>query len=188
MATTSKVTKKTAGAAAPAEDTKGKNAEAAPAEPEKQEKPVVKKVDLNEIVTVRNGFQGRLIYISKKTGEEFVWENFGDEQDMEIGELRNARSSAKAFFENNWFMLDEQWIVDYLGVSRFYRHALKIEDFDPLFKKTPEEVSSTIAEMTDGQKRSLAFRARQLIADGEIDSNKVISALEGSLGIELVER
>ena len=33
----------------------------------------------------------------------------------------------------------------------------------------------------------MAYRAKQLIADGTIDSNKAIASLEKSLGIELVE-
>ena len=53
---------------------------------------IPKEVDPHQIVTVRNGFQGRLVYKSPKTGERFVWEAFGAEQDMEIGELRNAKS------------------------------------------------------------------------------------------------
>ena len=47
-------------------------------------------------VTVRNGFQGRLVYKSKRTGERFVWDSFGAEQDMEMSELRNARELNKS--------------------------------------------------------------------------------------------
>lgn len=151
-------------------------------------KPVVKDIDPHDLVTVRNGFPGKLVYISKKTGERFVWEELGDEQDIEIGELRNAKSSAKAFFENNWFMFEDQWIVDYLGLNKYYRYALKIEDFDDVFAKDPEEIEKIIEGMTPGQRKSMAYRARALIADGEIDSNKVISTLEKCLNTQLVER
>ena len=153
-----------------------------------QKKPVARTVDPHDLVTVRNGFQGKLVYVSKKTGERFVWEQFGEEQDMEIGELRNARSSSKAFFENNWFMFDEQWIVDYLGMNKYYKYALKIEDFDEVFKKDPAEIEEIVASMTDGQKKSMAYRARALIATGDIDSNKVITALEKCLDTQLIER
>lgn len=153
-----------------------------------KEKMVVKDIDPDQIVTVKNGFQGVLVYQSKRTGELFVWESFGEEQDMELSELKNAKGQAKNFFINNWFMFDEQWIVDYLGMSKFYKHAVKIEDFDKIFKKTPSEIEKIIATMSDGQKKSAAYRARQLISDGEIDSNKVISALEACLNTELIER
>lgn len=156
---------------------------------EKTVKPIVPKdIDPEQYVTVRNGFQGRLVYVSKHTGERFVWDQFGAEQEMELRELKNAKNSYKKFFENNWFMFDEDWIVDYLGVQRFYRNAVRIEDFDEIFQKDAKTISEIISDMSDGQKKSVAYRARVLIEDGAIDSNKAITALEESLGVELVER
>ena len=156
---------------------------------EKTVKPIVPKdIDPEQYVTVSNGFQGRLVYVSKHTGERFVWDQFGAEQEMELRELKNAKNSYKKFFENNWFMFDEDWIVDYLGVQRFYRNAVRIEDFDEIFQKDAKTISEIISDMSDGQKKSVAYRARVLIADGAIDSNKAITALEESLGVELVER
>lgn len=149
---------------------------------------VAKDIDVHQYVTVRNGFQGKLVYVSQKTGEHFVWDGFGTEQEMELLELRNAKNSAKKFFQNNWFMFDEDWIVDYLGVKQFYRHAVKIEDFDKIFEMSPAEIKNTVTALSDGQKKSVAYRAKMLIAEGEIDSNKAINALEEALGVELIER
>lgn len=174
--------KKTARRAAKA----AKETAAVPAE---ERAPLIsKEVNLRQIVTVRNGFQGRLVYQSRHSGETFVWDEFGAEQDMELGELRNAKSSSKNFFINNWFMFDEPWIVAYLGLEQYYRHAVRIEDFDRLFSLPAEEMAETIAALSDGQKRSVAYRAHVLIAEGAIDSNRTIAALERCLGVELVDR
>lgn len=147
-----------------------------------------KQFDLNQIVTVRNGFQGMLVYRSPKTGERYRWDNFGDEQDMEISELRAARSSSKGYFENNWFLFDDPEVIDYLGVRQYYKNALSIDNFDSVFELEPEQIKSRVASLSAGQKKSVAYRAKQLIADGRIDSNKKIHALEESLGVELIER
>lgn len=156
---------------------------------ESDKKPFIPKdIDPNQYVTVRNGFQGRLIYKSKRTGERFVWDAFGSEQDMELSELRNARNSNKKYFINNWFMFDEPWVVDYLGMGRYYRFAISIQDFDNLFTKPASEIEEMISHLSNGQKQSVAYRAKQLISDGRIDSNKLIATLEGCLGIELIER
>ena len=147
-----------------------------------------KSFDPDQIITVRNGFQGRLVYKSKKTGEKYVWDDFGDEQDMEFSELKGARSSNKGYFINNWFMFDDPEVIDQLGMTQYYRFALAIDDFDALFEKTPSEISDVISKLSDGQKKSVAYRAKQLISTGEIDSNKVINTLEKHLGVELIER
>ena len=145
-------------------------------------------IDLHQYVTVRNGFQGRLVYKSKRTGETFVWEQFGDEQEMELGELKNAKNANKKYFLNNWFMFDDPWIVDYLGLWKYYKFAVSINEFDSIFSMSPKEVEQVISKLSDGQKKSVAYRARQMIEDGEIDSNRVIAALEKGLGVELVMR
>lgn len=142
----------------------------------------------NSIITVKNGFQGRLIYISKRTQERFIWDNFCDEQDMELQELKNAKNSSKAYFENNWFLIDDPEIIEYLGVSRYYKNALSAETFDELFDKPADEVRDIVNKLSAGQKKSVAFRAKQKIAAGEIDSIKVITALEDALSTELIDR
>lgn len=145
-------------------------------------------IDPNMYVPVRNGFNGKLIYKSNKSGERYVWDKFGDELDMELRELRNAKTSYKVFFENNWFMIDDPEVIAYLGVERYYKNALSYDEFDSLFGLKPEEIEEKIALLSKGQKASIAYRAKQLIKEGGIDSIKVINTLEKSLGIELIER
>ena len=153
-----------------------------------EEKIVAKEIDLSQYVPVKNGFHGVLIYKSPRTGEIFTWEKFGDEQEMELRELKNARSSAKGFFINNWFMFDDNWVIEYLGLGQYYKNAVSIEKFDEIFTKSPAEIKKAVKEMSEGQKRSLEYRAVELIATGDIDSRKTISALESALGVELIEK
>jgi hypothetical protein len=173
----------------PAEDTSAAAERPAAEVSETTKKPVVpKEIDPNQIITVRNGFQGRLVYKSKRTGERWSWESFGAEQDMELSELKNARNSNKKYFINNWFMFDEDWVIDYLGMRQYYKNSLNIQDFDQLFKKPVGEIEDIISKLSEGQRKSVAYRAKQLIAEEEIDSNRVINTLEKCLGVELVER
>lgn len=158
---------------------------------EEVKKPIVAKdIDLSQLIVVRNGYQGRLVYKSPRSHEKFVWPEFGSEQMIELLELRNAKNTYKKYFINNWFMFDDEyaWVIDYLGLSQYYKHALSVDSFDDVFEKSPAEIEKTVAKLSDGQKKSLSYRARQLIADEEIDSNKAIAALERSLGVELIER
>lgn len=162
------------------------------AEPVTVEAPVAYRVkevlSPNMFVTVKNGFNGKLVYKSRKTGESFIWDQFGDEQDIELQELKNAKSASRLFFENNWFMFDDPEVISYLGVERYYKNALSLDKFDDIFAMNPEALKEKIAQLSSGQRNSVAYRARQLINEGEIDSRKVIAALEESLDIELVEK
>lgn len=156
-------------------------------EAKKKSYKVKKNLDPGMYVTVKNGFNGTLVYKSKKTGERFVWEAFGDEQEIELTELKAAKNSYKSFFVNNWFLFDDPEVIEWLGMNQYYKYALNSASFDKLFEKSPEEIEKTVDALSNGQKKSVAFRAKQLIAEGTIDSIKVIAALEKSLSAELIE-
>lgn len=149
---------------------------------------IKKNIDPHTVISVKNGFQGKLVYVSKKTGEKFVWESFGDEQDMEVSELKSAKNSSKNYFINNWFLIDDPEIIDYLGVNQYYKNALSFDEFDDLFSKNISEINKIIPKLSKGQKKSVIYRAKQLIENGEIDSLNTIRALETNLEIELIEK
>lgn len=168
--------------------TESKKAEAAVSEavPEKKVRP--KKVNLPEYVVVKNGFHGTLVYVSRRTGEVYTWDGYGTEQELELRDLRDAKNSSRDFYINNWFMFDDEWVLDYLGVRQYYNGVIRIEDFDAIFDKEPDELKKFIGGMSQGQKMSVLYRASEMIASGEIDSRRKIAALEEALGVELIER
>lgn len=141
----------------------------------------------DEYVTVRNGFDGKLVYKSSKTGEKFVFDRFGDEHDMEIQELKKARNDAKKFFANNWFLIDDPDVIEYLGVGEYYKHAFAYDEFEQLAEMSAEEITERMEKVSEGQKVTIAHQARKMIADGKIDSMKAITALEKGLGVQLIE-
>lgn len=153
-------------------------------------KPVAKEIDPSQYITVLNGYQGKLVYRSSRTGEKFKWSEFGAEQEMELRELRNAKNTYKKYFEKNWFMFSDEfaWVIDYLGVSNYYKNAISIAEFDNIFEKSPDELTEIINGLSDGQKKAVAFRAKTLIADEKIDSINLIRTLETVLGVELTEK
>lgn len=157
---------------------------------QEQKKIVPKEVDLSQFIPVQNGFHGTLVYKSSRTGEVFRWDAFGEEQYIELLELRNAKNSAKNFYTNNWFMFGEEyrWVIDYLGLGQYYRYSVDVDGMEELFSKTPDEIREIIGKMSDGQKRSLSYMAISKIGEGEIDSLKTIAALEDALGIDLIEK
>jgi hypothetical protein len=148
-----------------------------------------RQIPLNTLVEVKNGFNGKLVFVSKKTvGYKVVFDNFGDTDYIELDELVSASNSQRSFFQKNWFIIDDYEILEFLNVSRFYENALDIDEFDEIFTKTDVEIAEIISKLSDGQKNTLIYRSRQLIDEGGIDSRKIIETLEKSLNVELIER
>lgn len=165
---------------------------------EKKETPVVDKietikpneVDMHQYIPVKNGFHGMLDYFVKRTGEIIHWDEFGEERYVELIDIQSAKGNARKFFENSWFVFDDeyQWVIDFIGVRNFYDDSLSQEEFDELITRSADEVEARVSKLPDGQKKTYALYAREKIADGTIDSRRVISALERAFKVDLTEK
>lgn len=146
-----------------------------------------KKLDPEMYVVVRNGYPGLLVYKSSKTGELFRFEGFGDEHEIELQELKKAKNESKDFFINNWFLIDDPEVIEYLGVGQYYKDAFSYDEFEALADMTVDEVAEKMRHISEGQKLAVTRYAKQLIRDGRIDSMKVINTLEDGLGVKLTK-
>lgn len=144
-------------------------------------------LELHTRIPVRNASPGGLVYKDSHTGLMYKWGEPGDIEFMELGELRTARNTQPKFFEKNWWEIDEVRVLEWLNATKFYKNSLMTKDFDVLFGKSPEEIVSIVEKIPEAQKDNLILRVRAKIAAGEIDSLKVIRALQESLGVKLSE-
>lgn len=139
-------------------------------------------------VVCKNGTHGNLIYKSTRNlGYEIEWSEFGEEQQIEFGELLVMRGSQRRFFEDNWIIIEDQEVLKRLGVERFYKDVPEIEKFDELFKEEPTKLKEKISGMSAGMKDSIRIRAKELIMDGKLDSMAVIKAVGEAVGCDLTE-
>lgn len=69
------------------------------------------------IIPVINGFQGKLIAQNRRTHEEFIWEEFGDVQDLTFADVKSIYSTDKAFFSNNWFLFEDTLVLEVLNAE-----------------------------------------------------------------------
>ena len=145
-------------------------------------------VALDEMIDVQSAVFGQLIWISKKTGYQLIWNEFGECIPMSVADLIDMRNGTREFFERNWVVLcgeRAQAIMDYLQISKFYKNFRSIQELDEIFTYEPDEISSVIGEMKPDTKENVARRAFALVASGELDSRKVIDAVEKATGFDL---
>lgn len=187
--------------------TTAKTAKATKAEEvEKVEKPKHKKrvrIGKDETFYVKSNVVGGLYFCSKDKSFEQEWYSSDDEVELTFEELQKIRRQSKIFFSENWLVVEDQ---DYssdpddhepytakdvytaLNVNQYYDDCItSIEEMDELFTKSPKEIAMEVSKMSQALKETLASRAIEQIEEGNIDSNRVISALSSSLNIDLEE-
>ena len=160
--------------------------EIAPA-PEKEQPAKRKKLDRTDEVACRCVTEGELTYISRRNGFMTIeWAGYGDVQFVEIGELMNMKSSQSKFLMHPWLIIDDEDVVEYLGLKRMYDELIPLEDVENFI------VTSTLEELTNAAKKSpkgiqklLIDKARKLVKTRELYDNRKIEALSQVLNVDL---
>lgn len=148
------------------------------------------------LINVKSNAFGKLIYVSKKTGERIVWEQCGEIQQVTLATLRGIKLEAIHFFREQLIILvgfaDENGgkfttadIYKQLFVAQYYRNLVDPSDYEALCAMTPAEIKSKISFMSTGAKENLAVAVNTFIEKGVLDSIKAIKAFEEALGCEL---
>lgn len=166
-------------------DMNAKKSGAAQSAPSRRSAPTISP---NEEVLVQNGFWGMLTYISKRNGTPLMFNQFGDSDYISFGELQTMRSTQPAFFSNNWILIDDDEVLEALGMSKYYENSFRrAEDFEEFFDKPLKQFKSILAKLPATQKKVLFAIAKEKIDNGEIDSLKKIDALEEAFGVSFKE-
>lgn len=159
----------------------------------KETKPKIRKlekIDPNELVDVQSCTYGRLTYISSRNGCKTVWDSFGAMNIMTVGDLIDMRNSQRRFFEEPWIIIVGERasvIMEYLQVAKFYKKISKLEDFDEIFNYDAKDIPAILKDLSLSNKEVVARRAYALVKEGQLDSRKMIEAIENATGFMIRE-
>lgn len=153
------------------------------------EKPKVWTPDLTRMICIKNIAKGKLIYKSKRQmGYTIVWEKRGALNYMELGEFINLKNSDMRFITEPWIRIieeDEVEILKYTNVYQYFKSIIEIDDVDALLNLSYDKFCLKFDKLPDSFKKTVAERARDMIASGELDSIKIKKHIEEKLDMEL---
>jgi hypothetical protein len=143
-------------------------------------------LDKNELIPVMNITNGPLLYISLKTGMSVKFEQYGDVEYLEVGELLTMRSSQKRYLEEPWMLIMDEEIVNYLGLDKLYQKLISPQNIDKIFTFDQATFQEIIENAPMGYNQLIISRAKQRLKDGSLDSLAKIKILEEKFNIQLV--
>lgn len=158
---------------------------------EAEQKEVVQKkvedteVERFELIPVMNITNGQLIYTSKRTGNEFRWNEYGDIDHLEYQELLGMRTSYRRFFDEPFILVLDDRAVEKLGLAKMYENIKNPEQIDVVFNMNQAEFEDVVEKSPKGIKHLIVSRAIALEKTGELDSNKKIKYLNERFKTEI---
>lgn len=139
----------------------------------------------NEIVEVRSCFDGVVGYTSPKTRTAYKWIEKGDIEVLTIEEIL-AMNTKKIYFQTPLLIVEDDRIIEALGLKNIYEAVEKIENIDELIEMDLEDIEDIIGRLSNDHKINLRDEVAKKIKNAEIRDYVVIQALKRILNIEFV--
>lgn len=142
-------------------------------------------IDRNEMIPCRNATQGSLIYVSSKTGATILWQEFGDIEYIDYGELLTMRASQPRFINEPWLIIEDEVVAENLSLDKLYAKIVPVDELEGFFSLPIEAIQEKLRILPNGSKNLVADKARELIVAGQLYDIRVIKVLEKELHVDL---
>lgn len=143
-----------------------------------------KKVERDEMIPVMNNTSGKLVYKSPKSGQQWYFNEYAQEDEIEFGELMTMNNSTRMLKNHSILILDED-AVSALGLTRLYENVLDPSDVEHFFDLSADEMESKLNKLPDSFKVLIAGLAKNKVINGELDSMSKMRVIEDKLKVNL---
>ena len=131
----------------------------------------------DEIVDVRSVMDGKVIYVSPKTHIKYKWLEKGDIEQLTIEEIL-AMDSKKMFLRTPLLVVEDERVIEGLGLKEINKLVDKVEDIDQLVEMDLDDMEKTINELPFDYKRNLRDEISKKIENSEIRDYVVVQTLK----------
>lgn len=145
-------------------------------------------IDRHRLVPVMNMTNGKLIYVSKKTGAKWVWQSYGDVDEIEFYELQSMKTSYKGFINDPMLLILDDEVVKYMGLESTYENILKYEDLEALFKMNNNDFKELVDNAPKAITVAIVSRAREKLEDETLESMWKVKYLNEKFNLQLGQR
>lgn len=136
----------------------------------------------NEMVEVRNVLDGKVVYVSPKTKLKYKWLEKGDVEILSVEEIL-AMDSKKIFLRTPILVVEDERVVEGLGLGKVYRDIELIENTEKLEELDIDELKEFVEGLSDECRNNLRDEMNKKINNYEIRDYMVVDTLKGLLDL-----
>lgn len=143
-------------------------------------------LDKHRRVPVISVCSGTVGYQCKLSPNFLVWEQYGDEQEISIGELLIMYSQAKSFLVDPILLVDDEEFADTFKLTDKYESIFNTEDLEAFYKKgSTTIIKNKILELPDSIRKQVLTRTVIAINNGELNNLNVIKMLKKEFDLDV---
>lgn len=160
----------------------------AKAKPKAEPKKEVRQFNQTDPILCRSVTAGWL-GLSGKSGQYYVFENFGDECEIEYQDLFALKSRHSNYIYAPHFVIEDEELLEnprWADVAQFYdEEVYTLEDVDNVLNLPVANFKSALKQLPKGLAKTLQVKVATKIEDGTFDSLQKIKIIDEVFGTDL---
>jgi hypothetical protein len=142
-------------------------------------------VNDDDMIQVMNGVNGELIHRSARTGRMWKFTRFGQTDRMPFSELMSIYNVNPKCFEEGRLIVMNARVAENFNLTDTYKNIITPQNLDSLFTKDVDELKVIVDNLPQTMKFTFVIRAKELYAQGKLDSVKLVRYIEETFGFSL---
>ena len=157
--------------------------------PRKTAKPVKqeRQYNQNDLILCRSVTAGWL-GCSGKSGQYYIFENFGDECEIEYQDLFALKSRKSQYLYAPLFVIEDEELLEnprWQDLEKFYEEQVyTMDDVEEILNLPVSNFESALRQMPKGLAKSLQVRVAEKIEEGTFDSLRKIKIVDEVFGTD----
>ena len=147
----------------------------------------VRQFGQNDLILCRSVTAGWL-GVSGKSGQYYVFENFGDQCEIEYQDLFALKSRRSQYIYAPLFVIEDEELLEnprWADVEKFYEEEVyTMEDVEEVLNLPPINFEKALKQLPKGLAKSLQVRVAEKIEEGTFDSLKKIKMIDDAFGTD----
>ena len=130
---------------------------------------------------------GMLQHVSRKSGDSYVWEDYGDVVDVSYGDLLALKSGKSKFLYAPWFIVLDDQLAEEWKLTELYTYFKEFEDVEDFLQSGAITLRRQLPNAPQGYKDLIVHKAGEMIRNGSLDSIGTVKAIDDVLNKSLSE-
>ena len=140
----------------------------------------------NDLILCRSVTAGWL-GVSGKSGQYYVFENFGDECEIEYQDLFALKSRHSNYIYAPLFVIEDEELLSnprWADISKFYDDEVFNKDVDEVLNLPVSNFKKALSQLPKGLAKTLQVKVAEKIEDGTFDSLQKIKIIDEVYGTD----
>ena len=147
----------------------------------------VKEYKSDDLIPCRSMTKGELVYIGKKSGEVYTWEDYGDITEVEYQDLLGLRAKKSLFIFDTLFVIEDEELLEdpkWKDVKALYEKIYS-EDVETLIDMNLNDFKRVFPTLPNGLQRAVSAEVATEMEAGIFDSLQKIKVIDEVCGTDL---